>query len=288
MIQQKFGDKPLSVMLFTTSDGQSPRMDDLDRLFGSVASFVNSTSGINLRHFLLMQRTSAEQMKALVMRFPEFVTIHAIDNRVSLSKARNMLLSAKTCREGLAAAHVVAFPDDDCWYPAGTLGRVVSAFSQNADVDFWFCRYGSEPLSPGAHSETEPSLQTVIGRASSNTIFFRGTLVNKVGGFDETLGVGAKINGGEDTDYALRSYYLARKVLFLNVRAIGHRDIDPKLKTRYFAGSMVAIWRHAWNSPAGLWAAARKALVGVALALLGRMSAMDLLKAFRLSVGSRT
>lgn len=276
---------PVSIVLLTTCDGQLQRLQDVHRLVASVEHGLASVPDAVVRHFLLVQRFNEQQGRDLSADFPDFVTVFTSEKRVSLSRARNLLLSDEIAGTALATADIVAFPDDDCWYPDGTLAAVIAAF-RDPQLDFWFCRYGSHAVAPTRKAEVPP-LQSVISYASSNTIFLRGSLAQKTQGFDERLGIGSEINGGEDTEYALKAFHGARKSLFVSERAVGHRDFDGSHRSRYFSGAMVAIWRHAGKSPAGIWAAMRKTLVGVALAATGRMAVGDLVHALRLSVRHR-
>lgn len=277
--------RPVSMILFTTSDGKSSRPEVLVRMLDSVSAFLKGNPDIKLKHFLLMQRTTDEERERLSSQLPDFVELYSVPNMIPLSNARNLLLSKEIGQQYLAQTDIVAFPDDDCWYPSGILERIASRFSSNPKLDFWFCRYGSNPaVDIEAAAEQQPSVQTVIARASSNTIFFRGKLVGEIGGFSEELGVGTKINGGEDTDYALRAYASARDVLFLDAKAVGHRDFDPALRARYFPGSLVAIWRNTRGRPAVIWAAVRKLVVGLSLVLLGKMSPKQMIEAVKLLV----
>lgn len=231
--------RPIFIVLLTTSDLRSSRVNDLHKMLRSVNAFVQPCPDVRVQHFILMQQMTDSDRRAFAPELPNFVTVHSIDCRASLSKARNLLLSRQLVGDAIMRADAVGFPDDDCWYAEGTLSHIAEAFRKDQDLDFWFCRYGSRPIAPVEGGDVEPSLQTVIARAASNTMFIRGSIVQAVGSFDEMLGVGAAINGGEDTDYALRTYYLAKKTRFLDVRCVGHRDFDPKLRDRCWLSAVM-------------------------------------------------
>lgn len=257
----------------------SDRGEHLSRMVGSVEAFIARNPDVDVTLFLLLQRCDEEKLAAARAAYPGWIRFDAIGHRVSLSKARNMLLGKVV--NDLADEDILCFPDDDCWYPLGTLSAVCDAFREDDVLDFWFCRYGSQPQSAADFSPRLPSLQDTISRASSNTIFVRGRIAKAIGGFDEALGVGARLMGGEDTDYAIRAHYAARNRLYVDAPVVGHRDPDLKFRTTYYPGSLKAVTRHALKSSAGLTAASRKVAVGAWYVLSGRMPFKNYLGALR-------
>jgi UDP-N-acetylglucosamine transferase subunit ALG13 len=273
------------MLLLVTANNETGSLTKLDAMLASIANFADQQNRTKVEVHLLLQNSTMEGYDSLQMRLPSFVCLHAIDHRISLSRARNILLCAPQVQGKISEDDIVGFPDDDCWFPHGTLEHIERTFSSQPDLDFWFCRYGMDADSPSGKPEANPSLQDVIAKASSNTMYFRGRTVTAIGGFDEALGVGAAINGGEDTDYALRAFNIARKTAFLNERVIGHRDFDPKLKARYYPGSLVAILRHARKNRGGLAAVFRKIVVGCVLVCQRKLSLQDVAPAFRKFTG---
>ncbi|MGO4440712.1 glycosyltransferase family 2 protein [Rhizobium sp. RAF56] len=270
--------RPALVMISTT-DMLSDRRKHLSRMIGSVQDFADRNPDVAVRLLLLLQRCDGERLAASGAAFPAWVRLEVIDRRVSLSRARNMLIGQAW--EGLADEDILCFPDDDCWYPAGTLETVCEAFSEEKPLDFWFCRYGAEPESAASFPARRPGLQDTISRASSNTIFVRGRIAKTIGGFDEGLGVGATLMGGEDTDYAIRAYYAARDRRFVDAPVVGHRDPDLQFRTSYYPGSLKAVTRYALRSSAGFSAAARKIAVGGWYVASGHMPFRNYLGALR-------
>lgn len=261
------------VHLFTTTDAGSGRSDALGRLIASLAKARAARPNVPLTLHLLAQRATPGALADL----PSWVAVSAIDGRVSLSRARNRMLAAAPA-EAFAADTLVAFPDDDAWYPPGLLAGVTRLMDRGG-ADFVFCRYAARPYDFGAGEARPARLAEVITAASSNTIFLSGAIVRAVGGFDEDLGVGARVNGGEDTDYALRAHARARLTLIDPRPLVGHRDPDPTLRGRYYAGSLRAIARHARAHPAGAVPLVRKLAVGAYYVLRGRLSPLGYLNA---------
>lgn len=273
------------ILFITTTDAKGGRSSDLARLF---ASIDEALAGRDWRMLLLVQR--AEPGQDLGIAIPENVAATTMAHRVSLSQARNLLL-ARAREQGLLSGRgLIAFPDDDCWYPAGVLERILNLFKVDAGLDFWFCAYASRPASPAralSMDAATPSVFNVAAKASSNTIFLRGPIVERVGDFDEALGVGTANNGGEDTDYALRAFSEARKSRFVDQPLVGHRDHDPSLRSHYFRGSLIAIARHTAKRPLSVALLLRKLLVGGVLVATRRMAARDFMTAVQAAFSGR-
>ena len=267
-----------SLHLFSTADVRAGREKELIRLFQSVELFRSRNSLLDVHFHVLLQRCDS----ALPSFVPKTVSTIESPSRFSLSAARNILLAQALSKGNLGRDSIIAFPDDDAWYPAGFLERTLAIFESSSTMDFFFCRYSSSPDPWSENSLAEASLAKVIRYASSNTMFLRGNIANAVGYFDELLGVGARYNGGEDTDYAIRAFKFARTSRFLDVAAVGHRDLQPRLKPKHYSGSLRAIARGAPKLPGGKRQICRKLLVGLSLLLTGKLN----LKAFADAIGS--
>ncbi|HTN96101.1 MAG TPA: glycosyltransferase family A protein, partial [Nordella sp.] len=186
------------ILFITTTDASGGRSADLERLLASIS---DGLTGRDWRMLLLVQRLAPGA--DLPGDIPENVQVETIPDRVSLSHARNLMLRKAREQGLLARAPLIAFPDDDCWYPAGSLERILNLFRIDQALDFWFCGYASAPASPQRALSMDmkpPSAFVVAAKASSNTIILRSRIAEKIGGFDEELGVGTHNNGGEDTD----------------------------------------------------------------------------------------
>ena len=124
-------------------------------------------------------------------------------SRPGLSRARNAALDHLT-------ADVVAFPDDDCVYPEGLLRRVAERLEASPELDGLTGRVADAGGRSSASWEPDRAILTranLWNRANSATVFLRRELVERVGRFDEQLGLGSGTpwHSGEEIDYLLRA-----------------------------------------------------------------------------------
>ena len=258
------------VILITTANAKGGRDEELRRLFASVAAFREARPHALVDHHLLLQCCNDPAASVDSIGVPGDVRVTSDTAQLPLSVARNRMLETVLAQEDLDD-DLIGFPDDDAWYPAGTLEAVYDAFRDDRDLDLWFCRYGSAATWQPDAPWQMPSLQQVLSFASSNTVLLRGRILKSVRRFDETLGLGTPARSGEDTGFALRAFREARTARFVDARMIGHRDFDPSIRAKYYGGALLAIRRYGGSSPAGLWALGRKTLVGAALVARGEL-----------------
>jgi glycosyltransferase involved in cell wall biosynthesis len=141
-----------------------------------------------------------------------------------LSRARNA---------GLAhvSSDVVAFPDDDCVYPPDLLERVGGRLGASGALDGVTGRAADTTGRSSASWEDDAALLTeanLWNRAISFTIFLRREVVERVGPFDERLGLGSPEPwaSGEEIDYLVRA-----------VRAGARIEYDPSLVVLHDVGT---------------------------------------------------
>jgi GT2 family glycosyltransferase len=140
-----------------------------------------------------------------------------------LSRARNA---------GLAhvSSDLVAFPDDDCVYPPDLLERVGERLRAAGGPDGLTGRAADATGRSSASWENDAAVLTeanLWNRAISFTIFLRRELVERVGPFDERLGLGSPEPwaSGEEIDYLVRA-----------VRAGARIEYDPSLVVLHGVG----------------------------------------------------
>ena len=200
-----------------------PELPSFDLVLASVgrtrevARLLDSLEGQSHRRFrvLLVDQNEDERLEPVVMEHGELGIVRLRSER-GLSRARNRALPE-------LGGDVVAFPDDDCVYPADLLDRVARRFAADAGLDGLTGRSvdasGSSSASwkLGAARLTDTNLWN---RAISYTTFLRRELVERVGPFDERLGLGAGTPwaSGEEIEYLVRA-----------LRAGARIEYDPSL-----------------------------------------------------------
>lgn len=274
----------MRILLLTTCDLLSPRQDELTRLTRSLR-FTALVSQHEISHVLLMQRAMPPDIVALAEEPLPFTRIClSTPTRLSLASARNAMLRMAQAQGLLQTADWVAFPDDDAWYPPGLVDEVSGVFEGHPVVSLVTCRYGTEPTASLMHVgfvlESRPA--ELVRVLSSNTLFVRRSAVEAVGVyFDERLGLGAAINGGEDLDYGLRVMAQGGLVALDPARRVGHRDAMTWVRSTYFEGSLCALARAAALSGRLRPSYWRKLLVGTVLVVRGELPLGRLWSALR-------
>ena len=129
-------------------------------------------------------------------RFP----IQHLRSSVGLSRARNAGLEH-------ASGDVIAFPDDDCWYPPDLLARAARVLAAHPEAGGITGRPIDRTFSRFHKTSGAIDKQNLFLRCTSFTVFLRKSVVDAVGNFDEGLGLGSTKGriAGEETDYLLRA-----------------------------------------------------------------------------------
>src|SRR5690606_11184398 len=172
------------------------RTDELARLFASLAAQTCRDFEV-----LVVDQNEDLRLAPILERHAGDFPIRRLTSARGLSRARNVGL-----RE--ARGDVVAFPDDDCWYAPDLLERVTVRLQQHPDCAGLSGRIAQpETAAVDARHPIRLSLRNLWGRVPSAALFARRQVAERVGSFDETLGVGAGTpwGAGEDTDWVLRS-----------------------------------------------------------------------------------
>ena len=189
------------------------RTDELARLLDSLEA-----QGYPRVRVIVVDQNADERLQEVVGR--SNVSVEHVRADAGLSRARNAGLE-------LVDADVVAFPDDDCVYPPGLLSRVGELLAADAGLDGVTGR--AEDAS-GASSDSWNQDAAILtddnlwNRGISFAIFLRRALVERVGDFDERLGLGSPEPwaSGEEIDYLIRA-----------VRAGARIAYDPSLVVRH-------------------------------------------------------
>jgi GT2 family glycosyltransferase len=127
-----------------------------------------------------------------------------------LSRARNAAL-------GRLAADLVAFPDDDCAYPPGLLEAVARRFVATEALDGLSVRVADGDGASDAgwgRDAVRLTRGNVWNLVASAGVFLRREVVERVGRFDERIGIGSSEPwaSGEETDFVIRALGLGARV----------------------------------------------------------------------------
>ena len=152
---------------------------------------------------LIIDQNDDDLMSGILKTYSATLKIVHQKSRKGASKARNLGIR-------IAKGDVIAFPDDDCWYPQDLLKNVSSFFDKNPQWDGLSTMIrdekGTESVLRFHKKAGLVTRDTTWNRASAVTLFMKRFVVNKTGSFNENIGPGCGklIMAGEDMDYILR------------------------------------------------------------------------------------
>jgi GT2 family glycosyltransferase len=213
------------------------RTDELARLLDSLEA-----QGYPRVRVIVVDQNADERLREVVGR--SNVSVEHVRAEAGLSRARNAGLE-------LVDADVVAFPDDDCVYPPGLLSRVGELLTANAGLDGVTGR--AEDAS-GASSDSWNKDAAILtddnlwNRGISFTIFLRRALVERVGDFDERLGLGSPEPwaSGEEIDYLIRAVRAGARIAYDPSLVVRHvvREDDARIGARDGASVGYLLCKH--------------------------------------------
>lgn len=198
-------------------------LDELRRLFDSILS-----STCRVQVIVVDQSNGSTGVERLFQPSDNIDWVYHKTLSKGLSVGRNFALRHVTISGG-----IIAFPDDDCWYPPDLLEKVMSAFEESS-TDILLGVIGASPQTPPQIISSKCKCGNVVNikstfRSPSIAIFMRHQVADAVGCFDERLGLGTQLGSGEETDYLLRAQALGYGTLFCESLVVGHPDIQDKL-----------------------------------------------------------
>ncbi|MDR7550785.1 MAG: glycosyltransferase family A protein [Armatimonadota bacterium] len=153
---------------------------------------------------VVVDQNADDRVRAVLANYDGRFAIAHLRAPAGLSRARNAGFAS-------AAGDIIAFPDDDCWYSPSVLEQVARYLSRRPECDGVTGRTASalgQPTS-GRWSRRAGRITryNCWWRGVSCSLFLRRHVVEGVGPFDESLGVGAGTPWGsaEEIDYVLRA-----------------------------------------------------------------------------------
>jgi glycosyltransferase involved in cell wall biosynthesis len=191
-----------------------------------------------------------------------------IRSQPGLSRARNAALEHLD-------ADLVAFPDDDCVYPEDLLERVASRLAAEPALDGLTGRAvnAAGVSSPSWRSDPAVlSMDNLWNRAISFTIFLRREVVERVGAFDERLGLGSPEPwaSGEEIDYLVRAVRSGARIEYDPLLAVEHAPGADDPGTGFRDGASVGYLLRKHGYPARTTARMLVRPLGGALASVGK------------------
>ena len=209
---------------------------------------------------VIVDQNADDRLKAIVEAYCGRLDIVRTTSARGVSRGRNSGLA-------IARGDIVAFPDDDCWYPVSLLQDVVALFDARPELDLVSGRTVDASLadSLGSHlKQRQPIRRHNIWRiGNSNTIFLRA---QEHLYFDETLGVGCptEFQSGEETDFLLRLLKRHLNMEFHPALLVHHDQVDLRgaedgvARARQYAPGQGRVLRlHGFGPATALWFALR-------------------------------
>jgi glycosyltransferase involved in cell wall biosynthesis len=198
------------------------RVADLDRLFDSLEAQTHRSFRV-----LLIDQNPDDRLGEAMERARSFEVVR-LRSKPGLSRARNAALDR-------IQAELVAFPDDDCTYDRGLLEAVANRFADDPQLDGLVGRAVKEDGASSPSWSTTPAVLTrdnLWNRAISYTIFLRARIVERVGRYDETLGLGSngRRGSGEEIDYLVRALGVGARITYDPQLVVTHpqRTYSPR------------------------------------------------------------
>jgi len=172
-----------------------------------------------LFELIVIDQNSDDRLVPLLSQYAQRFPVRHIRSPRGLSRARNIGLPHAT-------GDVIAFPDDDCWYPPDLLKRVAGIFAADSGVDGITGRPLDKSFSRFHTSSGPVNRSNVFQRCSSFAIFLRSKVVDKVGNFDEGLGLGTETGriAAEESDYLVRALAVGFRLEFHADLVVHHSD----------------------------------------------------------------
>jgi GT2 family glycosyltransferase len=164
------------------------RVTEVERFLESLEQQTNSAFRV-----LVVDQNDDDRLTEVIARHDTLDSSRLKTER-GLSRARNEALAT-------LQADLVAFPDDDCVYAPDLLERVARRFARDPVLDGLTGR--ADDSTRWQQDAATLTRENLWNRAISFTIFLRRTVVDRVGSFDEALGLPS--SSGEETEYLIRA-----------------------------------------------------------------------------------
>lgn len=206
---------------FSLVVGTIGRSTELDRLLSSLKTQSQKNFEV-----IIVDQNLDQRVNQVIVAYADTFPIKHVQSEIGLSHARNVGL-------GYASGELIAFPDDDCWYPPSALEQVDHFFCEHPTIDVVNgMAIDTDGVPCCGRWDTKPGYinrWNVWKRGISFTIFMRSKVIETTGLFDETLGVGTTsgFSAGEETSYLLRAIQSGVRIYYNPKIHIYHPTDQP-------------------------------------------------------------
>jgi len=247
--------------------------------FARLLASVEASDAVDAVELILVDQSADQATAAVLSQGERRVRVLATTSGRGASRGRNAGLR-------LATAPLVGFPDDNCWYPPGTLSKVLQIFTEEPGLTVLSGRQTTLDGRPSMLrwlTSPRPVTRRNLHRTTiMSTMFFERAAVDSAGGFDEGMGVGSEgwYGAGEESDLLLkilrsgqRAYYDPALVVFQDEPRDAADEAYVTKMLRYGCG-MGHLWRlHRLPADQLLWYSARKLAAFAVRTVTGRRAA---------------
>lgn len=186
--------------------------------------FLKSLDAQTCRNFelIVVDQNPDDRLTAILEKYRGCFSLIHLRSQRGLSRARNIGLKHLN-------GEIVAFPDDDCWYPPDLLEQVAAFWEKHLSWDGVLGRLIWDDV---CINEAQPSklkaanIFNITTSTHSVTLFLTRDSLDAVNGFDEELGLGSgtEWGGGEDIDLLVRSLKSGFRICYNQGFRVYHPD----------------------------------------------------------------
>lgn len=206
----------ISLLLPTLANSK----EDLTRLFNSLQSQT-----VNDFELIIISQSNHEIVNELLKNY-NFQYKHIEINKRGLSLARNIGLKH-------AQGEILTFTDDDCWYKEDAIEYIHKVFEDpHRQI---VCFQHKDPIKdmfPKKYPEQEKkniSKRRILQQASIDIFVHTKRVPDYKLGFDETFGLGAKYNSGEENIFLMDLRNKGYTIDYIP-RVVSYHPIKEKIK----------------------------------------------------------
>jgi glycosyltransferase involved in cell wall biosynthesis len=170
---------------------------------------------------IIVDQNDDDRLASILQKVQHNANIFHVRSTPGVSRARNVGLDR-------ARGQIIAFPDDDCWYPPGLLKNVSDWVTANPSYDMLSVnsldekgvRSGNRWIQNSCNLNVLNLYRTSVGYS----YFVRATCPPMEVRFDESIGPGSHTRylGGEDSDYVLAALKAGTRGRFEAKWHVGH------------------------------------------------------------------